>query len=49
MIVGMSISVRFATGFGGLTPPHSLAPVSIPPDWVVTISVVYFQEQRVLF
>ena len=30
MIVGMSISVRLATGFGGLTPSHSLAPVTIP-------------------
>ena len=28
--VGMSISIRLATGFGGLTPPHSLAPVTIP-------------------
>ena len=30
MIVGMSISVRLATGFDGLTPSHSLAPVTIP-------------------
>ena len=30
IIVGMSISVRLATGFGGLTPSHSLAPVTIP-------------------
>ena len=30
MIVGMSISVRLATSFGGLTPSHSLAPVTIP-------------------
>ena len=30
MIVGMSISVRLAMGFGGLTPSHSLAPVTIP-------------------
>ena len=29
-IVGMSISVRLATGFGGFTPSHSLAPVTIP-------------------
>ena len=30
MIVGMSISVRLATSFGGLTPSHFLAPVTIP-------------------
>ena len=30
MIVDMSISVRLAMGFGGLTPSHSLAPVTIP-------------------
>ena len=30
MIVGMSILVRLAMGFGGLTPSHSLAPVTIP-------------------
>ena len=30
MIVSMSISVRLATGFGGLKPSHSLAPVTIP-------------------
>ena len=30
IIVGMSISVRLATGFGGLTYSHSLAPVTIP-------------------
>ena len=29
MIVGMSISVRLATGFGGHTPSHSLASVTI--------------------
>ena len=30
MIVGISISVRLATGFGGFMPSHSLAPVMIP-------------------
>ena len=30
MIAGTSISVRLATGFGGLTPSHSLASVTIP-------------------
>ena len=32
MIVGISISVRLATSFGGFMPSHSLAPVTIPPD-----------------
>ena len=32
MIVGISNSVRLATGFGGFMPSHSLAPVMIPPD-----------------
>ena len=36
MIVGISISVRFATGFGDFMPSHSLAPVMIPQIWVVT-------------
>ena len=36
MIVGISISVRLATGFGGFMPSHSLAPVMIPQIWVVT-------------
>ena len=35
-IVGISTSVRLATGFGGFTPSHSLAPVMIPQFWVVT-------------
>ena len=39
MIVGISISVRLATGFGGFMPSHSLAPVMIPQIWVVTIVV----------
>ena len=39
MIVGISISVRLATGFGGFMPSHSLAPVMIPQIWVVTGSV----------
>ena len=37
MIVGISISVRLATGFGGFMPSHSLAPVMIPQIWVVTM------------
>ena len=36
MIVGISISVRLATGFGGFMASHSLAPVMIPQIWVVT-------------
>ena len=36
MIVGISISVRLATGFGGFMPSHSLALVMIPQIWVVT-------------
>ena len=36
MIVGISNSVRLATGFGGFMPSHSLAPVMIPQIWVVT-------------
>ena len=36
MIVGISISVRLATGFGGFMPSHSLAPVMFPQIWVVT-------------
>ena len=36
MIVGISISVRLATGFGGFMPSHPLAPVMIPQIWVVT-------------
>ena len=36
MIVGISIPVRLATGFGGFMPSHSLAPVMIPQIWVVT-------------
>ena len=38
MIVGISISVRLATGFGGFMPSHSLAPVMIPQIWVVTLN-----------
>ena len=30
MIIGVSISIRLATGFGGFMPSHSLAPVTIP-------------------
>ena len=30
MIIGISISIRLATGFGGFMPSHSLAPVTIP-------------------
>ena len=37
MIVGISNSVRLATGFGGFMPSHSLAPVMIPQIWVVTV------------
>ena len=36
MIVGISNSVRLATGFDGFMPSHSLAPVMIPQIWVVT-------------
>ena len=39
MIVGISNSVRLATGFDGFMPSHSLAPVMIPQIWVVTNSV----------
>ena len=39
MIVGISISVRLATGFGGFMPSHSLAPVMIPQIWVVTMTI----------
>ena len=28
--MGMSITVRLATGFGGFMPSHSLAPVTAP-------------------
>ena len=41
MIVGISISVRLATGFGGFMPSHSLAPVMIPQIWVVTVQVPF--------
>ena len=30
MIIGISISIRLATGFGGFMPSHSLALVKIP-------------------
>ena len=40
MIVGISISVRLATGFGGFMPSHSLAPVMIPQIWVVTLMIL---------
>ena len=39
MIVGISNSVRLATGFGGFMPSHSLAPVMIPQTWVVTLQI----------
>ena len=46
MIVGISISVRLATGFGGFMPSHSLAPVMIPQIWVVTIPLGLVVEAR---
>ena len=42
MIVGISNSVRLATGFGGFMPSHSLAPVMIPQTWVVTLILPIF-------
>ena len=41
MIVGISNSVRLATGFGGFMPSHSLAPVMIPQTWVATICLFF--------
>ena len=43
MIVGMSISVRLATGFGGLTLSHALAPVTIPQ---IGSSQSWYQSDR---
>ena len=48
MIVGISNSVRLATGFGGFMSSHSLAPVMIPQIWVVTRMIYngYMMIQR---
>ena len=48
MIVGISIPVRLATGFGGFMPSHSLAPVMIPQIWVVTQTVFKFYPKATL-